>query len=320
MRMRLRSPLLQRVRRHRGLSLLFRPAAAEDALPPRGPRQAWRETGSGTRPAEGTAREARPRPEPAAQRVPPPQQVSATAEESALDERTWGRLQAIYRKHQERAQEETVPPPAEEAPPPPQERPAEKAPPPQEPPSPPRPALEQVWPVQRKPAAPPVPPPPETTPPALASLPPGKPSASGIEFVPPRRPRPPRQPALPPRPAQPGAQPAIPTEIGPLPADLWELIGEEPAPPTVVQRAAAVEEPRPPVVPSQTAEAPTPSRPAADLSVPPEPKNAPSPAAPSQTAEAPTPSRPGGPDLETLAWRVYEIIRRQLHLEKERMG
>lgn len=128
-----------------------------------------------------------------------------------------------------------------------------------------QPPLQAVWPVQRlaetgaEPATAPTdlpayvgPPPPE--PPELrrqlAALPTAQPTDSSVDLVLPRRPRPVRQPATNVAPSQgaptaaqrqlassaEGTPPAatslpgatIATEIGPLPADLWQLIGEKP--------------------------------------------------------------------------------------------
>ncbi|HEB65822.1 MAG TPA: hypothetical protein ENJ02_09815 [Chloroflexi bacterium] len=161
--------------------------------------------------------------------------------------------------------------------------------------------------------------------------------------------------------AAPRTPPSIPTEIGPLPADLWELIDEQPAgQETVIQRAASIRQElapprgtaddrpqtvdegrqatdegrqttdeRPPsTVNGQPSTVSPPPPASADLSVPPTRDSGQRSAASQQTAEAPTgppstvhrpPSTPSL-DLEALAEKVYEIIRRKLYLEKERLG
>jgi len=90
--------------------------------------------------------------------------------------------------------------------------------------------LQDAWPVQRK-LEPQI-----EVPQVMHDAIPGQVSASPIEIIPPRRPRPQNAPTLIQRtPARAESIPNIrndaspvPTEIGPLPQDLWHLIGQEP--------------------------------------------------------------------------------------------
>lgn len=120
------------------------------------------------------------------------------------------------------------------------------------------PPLEAVWPVERRPspvitASSAVPPAPlqrrsddradtapadatyldatheDTVRQRLGDVAVGQPTRSVVELIPPRRPRP-TPAAAPPSAARPtaGAPDLIPTEIGPLPADLWRMLGDTP--------------------------------------------------------------------------------------------
>ena len=95
--------------------------------------------------------------------------------------------------------------------------------------------LQDAWPVQRKPEFLP------ETPSVMRSANPGQVSDSPIEIIPPRRPRPLDAPTLIQRAIPPqkeaksqfqqirsGEEVSVPTEIGPLPQDLWRLIGQQP--------------------------------------------------------------------------------------------
>ncbi|HEB65660.1 MAG TPA: hypothetical protein ENJ02_08980, partial [Chloroflexi bacterium] len=83
MRVKERSPLLKRVRRHRRVSVLFR--ASDDRRPT----------------VDGGRRKTDDRPQTTVNRpsstIKPP-----SSPDTGLDEHTWARLQAIHRRHRER--------------------------------------------------------------------------------------------------------------------------------------------------------------------------------------------------------------------------
>jgi hypothetical protein len=139
----------------------------------------------------------------------------------------------------------------------------------------------------------------------------------------------------PPPPSDTDAPTMVETEIGPLPGDLWELIGEpvptnetpspakSPAQPLPDARSEG--EPPTRAAPAVEPEAPTPVAP-----VPSRPASSPTTV---QRAEAPTDVETetesqspetdersdGGVDVDELARRVYGEVRRRLAVEMERM-
>lgn len=167
------------------------------------------------------------------------------------------------------------------------------------------------------------------------------PTDSRVEIITPRRPRPP----TPPKPlqkvaeiaeesAEEGGQPAPPvekpegarqpemvsTEIGPLPGDLWGLIGQ-PAPQSQPREAEPVEEAAPEAetpVPAEVYLWPEEEEPPEEEEEPGEvqlqPESAPAAgAAPSEVGE------PGGDaGIEELARQVYREIKRRFTVELER--
>ncbi|MBE2198354.1 MAG: hypothetical protein IAE79_07060 [Anaerolinea sp.] len=139
--------------------------------------------------------------------------------------------------------------------------------------APPRHKLEEAWPVRRRPGSP-TPTSaalPEATPPEqpairanrgetaavqtrLDQVTTGRPTASSVELHLPRRPRPPAPASIQPQrdTAQPAPTPTtIPTAIGPLPADMWEILGhtpptsDKPTPDDALQRAITTAETAP---------------------------------------------------------------------------
>lgn len=135
-----------------------------------------------------------------------------------------------------------------------------------------------------------------------------RPTDSRIELVTPRRPRPTlarqpeagsqtpsaprRQNTATPPPATP-----VPTEIGPLPADLWTLLGETPPASTA---------PPPPVIMRSVDTAPAPA-----------PQLAPAAPAPAPDA-SPTADAEDGINVDELARRVYDQLKRRLSTDWER--
>ncbi len=227
-------------------------------------------------------------------------------------------------------------------------------------PSPARPPLEAAWPVERREAAASAPPPPLIVEPilprhtpenaqvasALQAVAAERPSGSSVEVIPPRRPRPANAPTLiqrapekkaPPRqPPKPQPQQSaadvetVPTAIGPLPADLWRLIGDDLP---MVMRAAVPETQTEPerLMAAQRSSAPP------ETSAPERPQTQPAAIqATAATAQAPTTTETTGsspeaeaesetsaetaePDVDELARRVYSEIKRKLSVEWERM-
>lgn len=153
--------------------------------------------------------------------------------------------------------------------------------------------LNQAWPVQRRSDA------------ALPEIPTAVRSDSNVEFIPPRGPRPdsghttggsPDLQAKPVRSTEP--KPTVRTEIGDLPADLWQLLGKErPAEGDAPGAGARTERPVPPIGP------------------PPAPVQR---AAADEPAEDAAGETDSGPDVEALARKVYSQLRRRLHIEAER--
>ena len=302
-------------------------AAAE--APPLPAVPSWMNTGSASpRPAAPSPAVSSPPPAPAAS--PPP---------AADDDPTWNRLKNILRRHeQKKAAGESAPP----QPPPAAKKSAASPSPaaPETPPSAPSLPLEQAWPVQRRAAEPPAAPavvsPPEMPPggqpppdPAeiqakIGGVAAGRATDSSIELHLPRRPRPPvsaaqagrdeanrsfwervrRSAETPPR--------DVPTEIGPLPSDLWEMLGETPpdqhpavpaqetaAPAGAAQRAAANAQTAP--LPALATEKPESVQRAAETPPPP-PETAQravaaaeAPPPPPETKAAERPARPSAP-------------------------
>lgn len=213
----------------------------------------------------------------------------------------------------------------------------------------------------------------------LQQVEPGQPTDSAVEVVTPRRPRPnlpertpaavqafpapetrPAEsaaPGLPPQgtsaeAAQPASPEMVPTEIGPLPADLWQLIGQTPPSAPAPEAGQPVGNPPAHAAPAGAASAPAPvvqlmpqpperSQPAqaepvqrqvakAPVSVIPittESQDSP-PAGVLQMAEAQapaeaSPAQPTEPapevDVDELTRRVYQEIKRRLSTEWERM-
>ncbi len=233
--------------------------------------------------------------------------------------------------------------------------------------------LEAVWQVERVPAAPVRPATPAPAAPSAYNPPPvhaevqrvlqettpGQPTDSRVETLPPRLPRPsvsaqpPARPSLqrtPEEPAgpQPAAQPAevVDTAVGPLPADLWRLIGEKPPTPAAVvqtpsrssslrsqpevispeplQDLGEIEAPGPAPVLARTQAAR--SEPPAIGSLQREVDSGggePAPAA--QPAPAPgeqPPAQAGKPpemDIEELSRKVYAEVKNRLSIEWERL-
>jgi hypothetical protein len=198
----------------------------------------------------------------------------------------------------------------------------------------------------------------------LRGVQPGQPTASAVELVLPRRPRP----NLPVAAEPPGvaldasvqreaeASPAppvmVPTEIGPLPSDLWTLLGQTPpasepgdafaGPPITsspsvdsgrpaadsgrsaesVMRAIAEAERPSASAPQVTAEAPGQrlplsrvSQPQVSAAAPPAIQREPG---PDETAEAGEAEAEAGVDVDKLARQVYAEVRRRLASEWER--
>jgi hypothetical protein len=157
----------------------------------------------------------------------------------------------------------------------------------------------------------------------LAQVQPGQPTNTPVELVLPRRPRP----APPPKakgdglniedtPAPKAANPQtrspegnppteIATDIGPLPADLWTLVGKEPPPETAVSPAS---KPSPQEAPTPAAAPPTVQR-AVTIEE----------TAVETETETPSPE-PAGDDInvDELAQRVFQELRHRLATEWER--
>jgi hypothetical protein len=130
----------------------------------------------------------------------------------------------------------------------------------------------------------------------------------------------------------PGETPPVNTVIGPLPADLWWLLGQEPpsaAPVSQPDTETAINLAQRQASPDQgnfsSPQTPTEQAPAETVSQPhtiqrqvitndPLPTVPQAPAEPARTDEA----RPAGPDLDELARRVYAEVRRRLAAEWER--
>ncbi len=148
--------------------------------------------------------------------------------------------------------------------------------------------LETVWPVQRQTTPAPTSQPAIVQPPAgpmielpaeeanvvrhtLSRVSSGQPTDSSVELVLPRRPRPTtpkpstissgnpvqRQPGEPAAKTEPAAPAVVQTDIGPLPADLWQILGQEPPAQTAAHADTAV------MRAIETAESPTPAQPMA---------------------------------------------------------
>ncbi|MFQ5401123.1 MAG: hypothetical protein ACE5E7_16185 [Anaerolineae bacterium] len=223
--------------------------------------------------------------------------------------------------------------------------------------------LQAAWPVERKipvPASQPAP----VAEPALSPLRPpdevaaesrrvqralhdveaGQPTDSSVELVLPRRPRPSaasdaartfqaeRERGDSDTPATPEAPDTVPTEIGPLPADLWQLLGQEPPTkqkaPDMVTRAIAAAE-----APAKPAALAWPEVEDTRQVIPPPVQRT---AAPAEEAVAETPastaeSPPASPqeaaaeegeaaeiDVDELARRVFGQLKRRLSVEWER--
>ena len=227
---------------------------------------------------------------------------------------------------------------------------------------PPSPGLEAVWPVQHRASDSLTSPAPRLAPPAplevqvrqaehiqraLAGVSSGQPTGSKIEVIPPRQPRPAaalqRAASPAPEPTQPAADtpgPArlIDTEIGPLPADLWGLVGQ-PAPPAAkplpaptapadaVQRTVIINDFETRVTPStpganggQTpAQGPQSSQSTGgeageDFSIAEQQTARPTPA-----GQPPATQAPAGPDLDEIARQVYAEVKNRLQVEWERL-
>lgn len=192
----------------------------------------------------------------------------------------------------------------------------------------------------------------ETARQVLDSVAPAQPSASTVEYVPPRQPRPVAQPLPPVAVAQPGEghqpQPvenpsifrraleppveeaeeptAVPTEIGPLPGDLWRLIGQPlPGPQGVeaekpanqgAQTTAGASQPASPG-PSAS---PPPAPPVVLQCQPAEPPAAPPPPDSRAGEAAPQDEQEAEIDLDDLTRQVWERVKRRLRIERERLG
>jgi hypothetical protein len=158
--------------------------------------------------------------------------------------------------------------------------------------------LNEAWPVQRRAEA------------VLPPFPTAVRSASGVEFIPPRGPRPVPAPRLqtepsPLRGAAPASEEPVPTEIGELPADLWQLLGRHsPEPENAQGKRDQANRSTRPQIPDLQLRAPE--------------------TAPIQLAAAAEPDsegtdeRTGGPDVEALARKVYSQLRKRLYVEAER--
>jgi len=196
------------------------------------------------------------------------------------------------------------------------------------------PPLQDAWPVQRKPG--PLP----EAPIVMQKAIPGQVSDSDIEIIPPRRPRPLDAPTLTQRapnlqletkPQVPGDHSMdpdpIPTEIGPLPQDLWRLIGQKPP-----QQGSAASSKTDQIVSRKPEKPRTPPK---VETIQPEPGD--SPQNGDSILEVPTPliqrtalgseassqesgSEEAPPELDTdeLARKVYAEIKRRLTTEWER--
>jgi hypothetical protein len=191
----------------------------------------------------------------------------------------------------------------------------------------------------------------------LASVPPGRPTDSSVPLLRPRMPRPKRPSAVPtPEPdeldppaiqRQADAEQLVSTEIGELPFDLWELIGQQPpetavAPTTTMsQRKPATDRPPtadgPPTAPAGQRQTPPQTQPAAveAVAVPPpaatyappafiqrEPEaggaevTAVSDSSPEEEAEADEPE--AEMDVDELARQVYGRLKQRLASDRER--
>lgn len=195
---------------------------------------------------------------------------------------------------------------------------------------------------------------------ALQRVASGQPTHSSVELVAPRRPRPPaparprgQTKATPPEASQiepdsipasesPGPVPqasetepgpetadAVPTEIGPLPADLWQLLGQAPPPsqpaadsPETVMRAIETAETTGQASVETSAESVSPpaSPPSVQRQAAPVTKAETEPAPGRTEAEAgDKESEPSQVDVDELARRVYSDIKRRLSVEWERV-
>lgn len=170
--------------------------------------------------------------------------------------------------------------------------------------------LQEVWPVERKQS--------DVTA-HMERISPARESDTPVEFIQPRQPRPAlpaerppgRGPAERPQTEQVSDAQTVGTDIGPLPADLWQLLGRTPPSeqaesrekaPAPIQRRTQ----KPPAGPEQVGQAPAVQREAA-------------PEAPDSSTQAADEEEDGEVDVDALARRVYAEIRRKLKVEQERI-
>jgi hypothetical protein len=158
--------------------------------------------------------------------------------------------------------------------------------------------LNEAWPVQRRAEG------------VLPLFPTAVKSASGVEFIPPRGPRPvpaprPQTEPSPLRSAAPSSEEPVRTEIGDLPADLWQLLGpQSPESENAPGKRDQASRSNLQQIPDLQLRAPEP----APVQL----------AAAAESDSERTDERTGGPDIEALARKVYFQLRKRLYVEAER--